>query len=139
MTFAKDLIGGHSVTVKLPVAGATAGTDFDVTAFRAPFPLTVTAVRFLPDAALTGATATATTLSVINKGQSGAGAVSMAAKAFVTGEDAVAFDEEAITLSGTPANLNAAEGDIINVVKTHASTGTAISGSVEIDYVSRGS
>jgi hypothetical protein len=63
----------------------------------------------------------------------------MAAKAFVTGEDAVAFDEEAITLSGTPANLNAAEGDIINVVKTHASTGTAISGSVEIDYVSRGS
>lgn len=136
--FLKDLLGFHKVTIKLPVELATAATVDEFAAFRAPFDLEVTAVRYLPSAALSGVTATEVTLAVINKDQDGAGTDEMASLSFVTGTDAVAFDEKDIPLSGTVANRDASEGDVISIAKTITSTGLALDGSVEIEFVSRG-
>lgn len=136
--FLKDLLGFHKVTIKLPVELATAATVDEFAAFRAPFDLEVTAVRYLPSASLSGVTATEVTLSVVNKDQDGAGTDSMALLSFIDAEDAVAFDEKDIPLSATIADRDANEGDVIAIAKTVTSTGLALDGSVEIEFVSRG-
>jgi len=136
--FLKDLLGFHKVTIKLPVELRTAATVDEFAAFRAPFDLEVTAVRFVPSSALSGVTSTEMTLSVINKDQDGLGTDSMALLSFVTGVDAVAFDEKTIPLSATVADRDASEGDIISIAKTVTSTGLGLDGSVEIEFVSRG-
>ena len=136
--FLKDLFGFHKVTIKLPVELRTAATVDEFAAFRAPFDLEVTAVRYLPSAALSGVTATEATLSVINKDADGLGSDSMALLSFVDTVDAVAFDEKDIPLSATVADRDANEGDVISIEKTVTSTGLALDGSVEIEFVSRG-
>ncbi len=138
MTFIQDLLGRHKSTTKLPTALATAGTVDEIVAFRAPFNCTVTAVRYLPAAALSGVTATEVTLAVDNRGLDGLGTTEIASLSFITTVDAVAFDEKAITLSTTAADLDAVEGDIITIVKTVTSTGLALDGTVEIEFISNG-
>jgi hypothetical protein len=103
-----------------------AGSDADKVIGAAPFAGTVTAVTYTPNATLTGANTDSRTLSVINKGADGNGATSVASKAFVSGVNANDFDETVITLSGTPANLVVADGDILNFNSLHiGSTGLA--------------
>ena len=99
-----------------------AAADGSVTIGRAPFAGTVSAVTYTPNAQLTGVNTESRTLSVINKGQDGNGTTSVASKAFVSGVNANDFDETTITLSGTPANLVVAEGDILAFVSTHVGT-----------------
>jgi hypothetical protein len=81
----------------------------------APFDGTVTAVEYIPTATLTGADTNSRTISLFNRGQTGAGAVSVASKAFTAGVNAPANDSTAITLSGTPANLAVVAGDVLDV------------------------
>jgi hypothetical protein len=103
-----------------------AGSDADKVIGAAPFAGTVTAVTYTPNATLTGANTDSRTLSVINKGADGNGTTSVASKAFVSGVNANDFDETVITLSGTPANLVVADGDILNFNSLHiGSTGLA--------------
>ena len=110
---------------------AAAGTDYGEVIGAAPFDGVVSGVRFLPDAAVSGATTTATTWTVANKTKT----LNAAALAFITATDLVAFTAKTITNSGTAANLVCAAGDVYALVKTHASTGTAMpSGSIEIDF-----
>lgn len=110
---------------------AAAGTDYTEVVGTAPFAGTISAVSYIPDAAVSGATSTATTLAVRNETQN----LAAAALAFITGVDLVAFTAKALTLSGTAANLVVAAGDVITFKKTHASTGTAMSsGSVEVVF-----
>lgn len=109
------------------IPGQTAATDADQVVARAPFAGVVSAVTLTPEAAVTGATATKRTFTLINKGQSGAGTTAVAVLDLVTGENLVAFDEKAFTVSAAPLNA-VAEGDILALVETHASTGTAHSG-----------
>lgn len=108
------------------IPGQTAATDSDQVVARAPFAGTVTGCSILPEAAVTGATATKRTFTLVNKGQAGVGAVTLGILDLITGVDLVAFDEKAFTLTSPAPTV--AEGDVIAVVETHASTGTAHSG-----------
>lgn len=118
------------------IPGQAAGTDSDQVLARAPFKGQVTKVALVPEAAVTGATATKRTFTLTNKGQAGAGTTAVAILDLITGTDLVAFDEEAFTLSADPAD-NVEEGDILALVETHASTGTAHSGGQVIIEISR--
>lgn len=110
---------------------AAAGTDYSEVLCTAPFAGTITGAVFLPDAAKSGDTTTATTWTIANKTQT----LNAAALAFITGVDLVAFTSKAITVSGTGSNLVVALGDVIALVKTHASTGLAMpSGVVEVTF-----
>jgi hypothetical protein len=83
---------------------------------RAPFAGVVQAVRLLPLAAVTGAASPASrTYTLVNRGQNGAGSTAIATLALTSGVNLVAFDERALTLSGTAANLNVAEGDVLEL------------------------
>lgn len=81
---------------------------------EAPFAGTVASVTYTPIAAVTGANSPASrTLSLINKGQAGAGTTVVASLALVSGVNLVAFDEKDITLSATAADLVVAAGDVL--------------------------
>ena len=81
---------------------------------EAPFAGVVTAVSYTPKANVTGAASPASrTLSVINKGQDGNGTTVVASLALLSGVNLLDYDETALTLSGTPANLNVAAGDVL--------------------------
>lgn len=99
-----------------------AASDKNTTIGAAPFAGTVTSVTYTPDAQLTGADTESRTLSLINKGQDGNGTTVVATKAFVNAVNANDFDETALTLSATPANLVVAAGDILALNSLHVGT-----------------
>lgn len=99
-----------------------ANADKNTTIDSAPFAGTITAVTYTPDAQLTGADTESRTLSLINKGQDGNGTTVVATKAFVNAVNANDFDETALTLSATPANLVVAAGDILAFNSLHVGT-----------------
>ena len=116
------------------IPGQTAATDSDQAIAVAPFDGTVTKVSILPEAAVTGATATKRTFTLVNKGQAGSGTTVVATLDLVTGTNLAAFDEMLFTLSADPAN-KVAQGDVLALVETHASTGTAHSGGeIEVEF-----
>lgn len=83
-------------------------------AIEAPFTGKVAEVTYTPLAAVTGAASPASrTLSLINRGQAGAGTTVVASLALVAGVNLVAFDERVITLSVTATDLNVVAGDIL--------------------------
>jgi hypothetical protein len=107
-------------------AAVAAGSDLTTIIGEAPFAGTVTAVTYAPNSTLTGANTDSRTLAVVNKGTDGNGTTSVASKAFTSGVNANDYDETAITLSGTAANLVVAEGDVLAFTSTHVgSTGLA--------------
>jgi hypothetical protein len=103
---------------------ATAGTDDNWPVFIAPANLTVTAVKFTPSANITADGTNFTTLTLQNKG-TGSGSTTVASRAW-SATNSVVSTPESFTLSGTAANLNAAAGDSLEVVKTHGGTGLTI-------------
>ena len=107
----------------IPALGAAVAGD--QTIGEAPFACTLTSATFTPEAAITGATATARTFTIVNKGAAGAGTTVMATLAFIDTIDGVAFDEKAFTLSAVANATSAAEGDILAVVEAVAGGGTA--------------
>jgi hypothetical protein len=109
-----------SANLQSTVAGGTPSTVVG----EAPFAGTVTEVTFTPSAAVTGATATQRVLTLQNRGAAGSATTTVATLTYATGTNSAAFDETAFTLSGTPANLVVAEGDVLAVVETVSSTGT---------------
>lgn len=77
----------------------------------------IVGATYTPEAAITGAASPASrTLTIINKGQAGLGAVVMATLAFLAAVDGVAFDEKAFTLTATVADRAVVAGDILAVV-----------------------
>jgi len=141
MTTRDDQLGTRRFALKLPIGWATAATTGDVIVLRAPIRMQLTAVRFLADVAITGHADNNATVSVINKGAAGAGTTEMASKAFdtPTTDDVAQYDESAITLSGTAANLVAAAGDLISVKKAVAGDGLAVAGTIVIEATPAGS
>lgn len=107
----------------IPALGAA--VTGDQTIGEAPFACTLTSASFTPEAAITGATATARTLTIVNKGAAGAGTTVMATLAFIDTVDGVAFDEKAFTLSVVANATSAAAGDVLAVVEAVAGGGTA--------------
>lgn len=107
----------------IPALGAAVAGDQVIG--EAPFACTLTSATFTPEAAITGATATARTFTIVNKGAAGAGTTVMATLAFVDTVNGVAFDEKAFTLSAVEGATTAAEGDVLAVVEAVAGGGTA--------------
>lgn len=112
-------------TIKATIPALGAAVAGDQTIGEAPFACTLTAASFTPEAAITGATATARTFTIVNKGAAGAGTTVMATLAFIDTVDGVAFDEKAFTLSAVANATAAAAGDILAVVEAVAGGGTA--------------
>lgn len=111
------------------IPAASAAVAQDQTIGEAPFAGVVSSVTFTPEADITGAATNFRTFRVINKGQDGNGSTVVASLAFSSGAvTATDFDERAIDLSGTPANLAVAEGDILAWDETVAGTGLASPG-----------
>jgi hypothetical protein len=135
----QDLIGAVTFRLVCPVGWATAATVSEEPMFRAPFACTVTAVRLLAKGAITAHGTNFATIEARNKGTAGTGTTSVAALAFdtPTTDDVAAYDEKAIPLSGTAANLNLAEGEVLAIRKTVAASGLAVDGVVEVDIVGR--
>lgn len=105
-----------------PAAAATVAAS---EAVEAPFDGTVTAVTYTPTATITGVATNNRTIQVVNRGQSGAGSTVVATLTFGAGTNAAAFDETAVPLSGTPANLTVAAGDILEFRSSANGTGLA--------------
>lgn len=108
------------------VPAVTIAADADQVVGEAPKAGRVVSVTYTPEAAVTGAASpNSRTLSLVNKGTDGSAGsdVTVATLALVGGVNLVAFDEKAITLSGTAANLVVAAGDILVWVSTAATSG----------------
>jgi hypothetical protein len=114
-------------------AEGTAGTPSEAVIGEAPFAGTVTAVRYIPEAAITGAATNHKSVQVYNRGGAGAGTTVVATLAFDNGVNATAWDAKAITLAAAPATTVAA-GDLLTARSVVVGTGMALpAGKVEID------
>jgi hypothetical protein len=106
-------------------AGLGATADSEIAVFYADKAYKIIAAGYLPDAAMSGATATARSLAFINKGTAGAGTTAIkTAKAYTVGVDLVAYDYDEL-ISASDAKTIAA-GEVVSFAGTHASTGTAL-------------
>ena len=104
---------------------ATAGNDLNTNIIIAERAGTVTSVTYSTVTAITGANTNTRSVSLVNKGQSGAGTTVIATLQFDSGVNTTASDEKAITLSATAANLVVAAGDVLQWQSTHLATGIA--------------
>jgi hypothetical protein len=107
-----------------------AGSDGAVVLGIVPEDCTVSAVTYTTNTAVTGANTNSRTIAVVNKGAAGSGTTTVASLALTSGVNTVAFDEKAVTLSGTAADLNCTEGDVLAFTSTHVGTGLADPGGV---------
>lgn len=120
------------VAATTPGAAAAAS---DSTALRAPVAGTVTRVSYTPEAAIAGAATNNRTVQVINRGQSGAGAVVVATLTYDAGVNGVAYDEQNLTLQA--ANLVIAAGDVLEFRSSPNGTGLADPGGSVLIEVNR--
>lgn len=104
---------------------ATPGSNLNTNVFRCPSDATISAVTYAPVTVITGANTNTRSVSLVNKGQSGAGSTVVATIQYNSGVNATAADENTVTLSGTPANLVVAAGDILQWQSTAVGTGIA--------------
>lgn len=104
---------------------ATAGSNLNTITWVAPQACTVTAVTYTTVTAITGANTNTRSVSLVNKGQSGAGSTVIATLQFNSGVNTVAADEKTITLSSTAADLVVAAGDVLQWQSTAVGTGIA--------------
>lgn len=115
----------RQVILEAQVDNAAAGADELVT-IVAPMTGKITAATIVPTSVLTGANTESRTVVITNKGQAGAGTTAVATKAFVSGVNAPADDETAVTLSATAADLLVTAGDVLEVKSLHVgATGLA--------------
>jgi Zn-dependent alcohol dehydrogenase len=92
---------------------------------KIPFAGTISKITFIPNAAITGDSTLARSLTVKNKGLSGIGTTVLATKLFDTGHNASAFVPIDLSLSAVAGALDVAAGDIIAVDSADLSTGLA--------------
>lgn len=112
-------------TALVRVPAVALGVDAEIAVAVPGVVGTVEVVTYTPDALYTGAATNYRSFQVRNKGQAGAGTTVVAQLDGVAGVNAPAYDEKAITLSGTPANLDVAAGDVLTYYSLHVGTGLA--------------
>ena len=112
-------------TFEHEVPAVALGADATTDLIESPYAGTVSAVNFVAVATLTGANTNTRALSLINKGQAGSGTTVVATLQFNSGVNATANVPVTITLSGTPANLVVASGNVLAWQSTHIGTGIA--------------
>lgn len=103
----------------------TAGSNLNSIVWVAPRDGTVTAVSYTTVTAITGANTNTRSVSLVNKGQAGAGSTVIATLQFNSGINTVAADEKTITLSVTAADLLLVAGDVLQWQSTAVGTGIA--------------
>lgn len=112
------------------VRQATAGTDQSTHVGKAPFAGLVSAAELLPAVAMASSDTVSRTFTLYNRGQAGAGTAVLATyQTLATPTDYAFADNVARSMTlGTAADRVVAAGDILELVETHASTGTAHGG-----------
>lgn len=118
-------------------AQATAGTVQDTIIGEASHGGTVNEVTVVSEAAVTANATNFRTIRVLNKGQAGTGSTVVASLALDTPgtDNLVAFDEKAIPLSATAADLVVAAGDVLAADETVTGTGLAHGGyTIKVTY-----
>lgn len=107
------------------VLDAAAGTDYVYGSFKAPYRFQVIDACVCPGAALTAADATANTYTLAKADGAGGSATTIATLVTnLAGGNWVADTFKTMTLSATAANVLVADGQLVTLKKTHASTGT---------------
>jgi hypothetical protein len=131
----KELRGDRVLLLAVP-GQATAGTADEFSGVVAPFNLKITGVKWVPAAAVTANGTNFFTLTLRNR-TTGAGTALPAQRSYAA-TNSVAFVAEAMTLSGTTADLNVAAGDVLTVEKLVTGTGLAMpDGVVQVTYQAR--
>ena len=107
-------------------AEGTAGTGQEQQICVAPWAGTLAGATYIPEAAVTGVATNNKSVNVRNRGAAGSGTTIMATLTFAAGTNGVAFDESTVALSGTAANLNFNQGDVLTASSTVNGTGMTL-------------
>lgn len=119
-------------------AAVAANADLETKVGEAPFAATVTRVGYVPASTITGANTDSRTLQLFNRGQDGSGTTKIAELAMVSGVNAAADDEKAITVITAAAANAVAAGDVLEWKSLHVgSTGLADPGGLAIVELTR--
>ena len=129
----------HPLTTKKEFTVPALATDAEATTslFEAPYALTITGVSYVPVANVTGAATNHRKVALINKGTDGNGTTEIAALTFDNGINATDFNESALTLSSTAADLSVAADAVLAWASTAPGTGLADPGGTAIVEYSR--
>ena len=131
-----DIAGDQPVQAYWP-GNATAGSAKESAIGRAPFRGKITAVEFVPSAAITGAVTNNFTLNVRNRTTAGVGTAIPATITFGSGTNGVAQAPVSLTLSATATDLLVNAGDVITAEKAVNGTGLAApDGEIIVHYQS---
>lgn len=110
---------------------ATAGTAIDRPIFYAPRETTIHAVRWLPQAAVTGVATNNFALEVRNRGTDGTGTTQLGIVTFAAGTNAVAYD----ALDVVTSDKVVGDGAIVETRKVVNGTGLAMpAGALVVEY-----
>jgi hypothetical protein len=124
-------------TLVIQAPAFATNVDGSVVIGKAPFAGTVSAVGFIPNAAIAGQATNTRRVAVTNRTSAGLGVNEAALLQFNSGVNAVQYDEKAITLHGTPGNLVVAAGDVLTWDSTTPGTGLADPGGLVIVEITR--
>ncbi|SDN73736.1 hypothetical protein [Allokutzneria albata] len=123
MTKFNQIAGDHVFTI--PVAGqSTAGTPDEFVGFRAPYPLKITRVEWVPAAGVTANGTNYFTLTLRNRGSDGTGTDLPATRSYAA-TNSTAITPEDMTL-GAAALLLVDEDDLLTVEKLVTASGLAM-------------
>lgn len=119
---------------RFPIAAVgTAGNDLNTNVLVADEAGVVSAVNYVPAAALSGANTNSRTLTLVNKGAAGSGTTVVATLTQVAGTDLAAAVPKAFVLSVVANATTVAAGDVLQFSSTHVGTGiTDPGGFVEV-------
>lgn len=127
-----DIPGPHVIRIAVPAAMGSATTDDEASGAVVPFNATVTGIKWIPFAAVTANGTNYSTVSVRNRKADASGAALPASRSYAA-TNSVAFVPEAMTLSGTAADLSLAAGDVLTVQRIHTASGVVVpAGVIEV-------
>lgn len=119
----EDLAGDHVFTIAV-LGQATAGTADEWSGLVMPFRGRVTAVKWVPAAAVTADGTNYTTVNLRNRGTDASGSDLVASRSYIA-NNSTAFVPETMTL-GASALRDVDEGDVLTVSKVNTGTGLAL-------------
>jgi len=97
------------------------GADQQIVVGRVRYPGTVNSVEYIPGWSVTGANTNSRTLTLYNRGQSGAGTTAIATLALTSGVNLTKYQAKTITI--TAANAVVAPGDLLEWESLHVGSG----------------
>jgi hypothetical protein len=105
--------------------GSALNVNVEWPVFVVPWPMLLTAARFIPLANITANATNFFTLNVRNRGAAGAGTAIPASRSWAA-TNSTALVAEAMTLSATATDLQLAAGDVLTVAVVNSGAGLAV-------------